>query len=179
MPAKLFTFMLLILAVAGCQSSVQPDGKPAGTKISGPHFQFSKAGMVQDSRDPGNWCSASFPEAVLLNPEQSNPLQRYFLMDDGVYKVSVELGNVLSAYILRKKGDLVEICTSSQYPQCLSKKENFALAADGLSFRYNNGKVINFSTALQPNGQFLKMTLEFTNDVQFGISVRKCAGCAQ
>jgi hypothetical protein len=178
MPIKLIAFLLIIAFAHGCQSSGQSDTqKSVRANITGPHFQFSLAGMVQDSRDPGNWCTAGFPEAVLINADPNDAKRRYFSMEDGVYKVSVELGNVLAAYILRKSGEQVNICTSNQFPQCLSKYANFTVAADGQSFRYNNGKAIDFTTMLQVNGSSAKIILDFATDTQFGISVRKCDGC--
>lgn len=175
---KQLLVMIISIALLGCkQSSKNTAADAQGGTNAGTYFTFSKRPMVQDMRDPSNWCAARFAENAVVNADPKNTNLRYFAMDDQPHKVVLDYGHFSAAFALLKKGNQVEIMTSDNYPSCLSNKTNFSLQPDGKSFYYNNKKDIHFEVMLQdlPNG--LQINILLPSDLTYGMLVNRCETC--
>jgi hypothetical protein len=163
-------FFLVVVVIMSCQGG-GANGKSA-TAV-GPHFEFGKVGASGN-----NWCFAKYPDAVMINAEPSNVNQRYFMLEDGVYKVVIELGTTAAAFVLnRTSNGNVQIYTSDHFPECLSKQDNFRLEAGARTFKYDNTKHIEFTAEMTPSGTGDKISLALPAEMQFGLTVKKCTGC--
>lgn len=157
---------------SGTQNAVQNGDKNTGI------LRFSKAAQVKDYHDMKSWCRRSFSEAALINADPANVNRRYFMLGDSVCQVVVRLGNMSSSFFLRKAGEkAVEVFTSDNYPMCLSDRANFAMSPDGFSFAYDNKHHIQYTVEVQPAAGPMPVVIEFKPEVQYGLTVHRCADC--
>lgn len=170
--------VLLILALLqiliACNETPQTSQPAPATGIT---FQFSKAAAMTDLNDEKSWCNGAF-DAALINADPANVNRRFFQMNEGAYRVAVQLGNATSSFFLKKTGERqVEIFTSDNFPLCASNRANFTLAADGASFSYDNKRYITYmaTAQLSPEGFFI--ILNFPSEITYGLTVHHCAGC--
>lgn len=130
-----------------------------------------------DVRDPNNWCAASFGEVALISADPQNFNRRMFALGEVPCKVVVETGHFSAFFMLAKSGNQVELYTSDNLPACLSSKANFNISPEGISFRYDNKKGINFDVHLHdmPNGW--QITIDLPPNSGYGITAIRCETC--
>ena len=163
--------MGLAFAMACTQTAKQPEAKEAGN--TGLTFAFSKQPATPGTNSSDNWCRVSFPEAALINADPVNSNRRLFTLSNGPNRVMVDFGNIVAAFVLKKSGNHVEIFTSDNYPECLSNRVNFSIAANGMAFHYDNQKHIDFDIQLVPLPNGTQIALEMAPDAGYGIIVRR------
>ena len=169
------TLAFLGLAIACTQPNTnqleskekEPAPAPASSGLS---FSFSKQAQ---SIAPDNWCHVPFAEAAVVNADPANFERRLFTLSEGPHRVAIDYGTNVAAFVLQKKGNLVEVFTSENYPECLSNQVNFTIGNDGTSFRYDNKKLLNFDVKLLilPNGT--QIALEMPANSGYGVIVRR------
>jgi len=159
--------------VLACRNQ-SADGSGAGSgRISGPHFEFSTAPV--DAL--GDWCKADYSNPVLISGDPANPNNRVFALGEGVHKAVIRMGNIAASFCLLKKGDVVEVFTSKNFPMCLSRQSSYTMADDGLSFQYDNKLHITYTALFQSSIQGARIVFEFPADFQYGLTVHTCSGC--
>ncbi len=172
-------YLLLSLAILGflaCSPTPNSVGnQPKNQKQL--MFEFSKDIGTMDVRDPGNWCIGNFGESALISADPKNFHRRLFALSDIPTKIVVELSHQSTALMLYKSGDHVEIYTSDNQPACLSNKANFQLNPDGLSFRYDNKRDMNFDVYLQELSSGIQIALDLPQVGNYGLNVVRCESC--
>lgn len=164
---------LLCVALSCTQQPANP-GNNSGSKVNAAlSFAFSQQPPTPAGNPADNWCRVSFPEAAVISADPANSNRRLFTLSDGPNKVMVDFGNIVAAFILKKSGHFVEIFTSDNFPECLSRKTSFSLAADGNSFRYDNQKHIQFEVQLIPLPNGTQIALEMAPGAGYGMIVRR------
>lgn len=130
-----------------------------------------------DVRDPNNWCAASLGDAALISADPKNFNRRLFALGEVPCKVAVEVGHFSAIFMLAKTGNQVDLYTSDNLPACLSNKSNFQISPDGISFRYDNKKGLNFDVYLHdmPNGW--QITIDLPPNSGYGLTAVRCEAC--
>ncbi|MBC7775282.1 MAG: hypothetical protein H7246_07575 [Phycisphaerae bacterium] len=171
--------LLLYLSIAGFFACSESPKNAGGTPKNESYatFEFSREPAVMDMRDPSNWCAANLGEAALINADPKNFYRRLFAFGDVPLRVVIDLGHQSAAFMLYKSGNHVAICTSDNFPTCLSNKANFQISPDGISFRYDNKRDISCDVYLQtlPNG--LQIALDLPLNGGHGLAVVRCDAC--
>jgi hypothetical protein len=127
-------------------------------------------------REAGNWCFNHFSDAVLISAPPQNSNQRFFDLEDGLYKIVVDKGKPTASFFLKKTGDQsLELFGSQHFPQCLSQKGNYTLRPNG--FEYDNAQTIHFSVDCIPNGSRYRVEVNFPLAAGYGIAVHRCTDC--
>ncbi len=169
------SWILLLLAAwaCACTENTKPGQlEKSGTNV-GPTFAFSTQALVSGDDPENRLCRVSLPEAVVINADPVNSNRRLFTLSNGPHKAFVVFGKMTASFMLEKKGNKVEVYTSDNYPECLSKKVDFSIGADGTTFRYSDRRYINFEIQLisLPNGT--QIALEMAPGAGYGIEVRR------
>lgn len=168
-----YRIFFLFALLAACGPSPAPPSAAPAAPPSGLHFQFSTAALIRGDEDD-NVCRGSFPEAQPIFADQVDSKRRWFALGDGLYQVVVDLGTTVASFLVRKKSDTVlEVFTSSQFPECLSKQVYFTLKTDGTGFHYNNQQHIEFDVRAEQAGGVLRIWIEMPPVSQYGLMVRK------
>ncbi len=176
-------FLLLSLFCACADSAEKQEGKPPAepgriAANGAVTFQFSTAAAIPVLEKKGNWCRSSFPDAVLINADPANFNRRFFRIDQGVYKVGIQLGTTIGTFMLRDAGrKKIDLFTSKNFPECLSSLGNFTLSADASEVTYDNRHYIHFTVDVQQDAGGLVVFLEFPPGSEYGMSVHRCADC--
>jgi len=169
-----FIFFLSIIAACDQPAPQTAVPQPQNAGI----LRFSKAAAVTELKDMGSWCNRPFAEAVLINAEAANVNRRYFMLGDGVYRIVIRTGNQSSSFFIRKAdGMKAEVYTSDNFPMCLSDRANFTTTPDGNAFDYDNRRGIHYTVETQPGGAEMPVFIEFQPEVQYGLTVHRCADC--
>lgn len=168
---KYLTFALMVfLCFQACSGNEKPGQGKAPEKEQTPGFVFS-------SQAPGsgtaNWCREPLPNAVPINADPENQNRRIFMIDNGPCYVTVGYGNIVASFVLKKSGNSVELFTSDNMPECLSKRSNFTIASQGNSFHYDNLKHISFDVFYQSHSNGTQIVLEMPPETYYGITARK------
>ena len=167
---------LAILAFLACTPTPNSAGsQPKNQKYL--TFEFSKDIATMDVRDPNNWCIGNFGEAALVSADPKNFHRRLFALSDIPTKIVVDLGHQSTALMLYKSGDHVEIYTGDNQPACLSNKASFQRSPDGLSFRYDNKRDMNFDVYLQEMPSGIQIALDLPKIGSYGLTVVRCESC--
>jgi hypothetical protein len=168
-----------ILAACGQSPSTTSNGQsqPAASS-SAATFQFSKKAPVTGLKDENSWCNGDFADATLINADPANSNRRFFQLGEGVYRIAIQLGNATSSFFIRKTaGQAIEIFSSDNFPLCTSNRANFSMVEGDASFKYDNGRGINYSVAIQSSAEGLFVILEFSAEITYGLTVHHCVGC--
>jgi hypothetical protein len=174
MKNQIWVLLLLAFMVACQQSANKADAAQQSAALGDtPRFVFSKQSPGTSAGREGDWCHLSLPEAAVINADPVNSNRRIFTLSSGPHRVMVDFGNIVASFVLQKKGNQVEIFTSDNFPECLSKHSNFSIGADGTTFHYDNQKHISFDMQLisLPNGT--QIALEMAPGTTYGIIVRR------
>lgn len=157
-------------------------GSPSGGESSpnnsiGTRLEFSQRVGGTNVADPSNWCAGAFGEAVLISAAPNNSRRRMFALSNVPNRIIVETGHFSAMFMLYANGKHVEILTGENMPACLSSKNNFALAADGQSFHYDNKQGVSFDLHLQelPNG--LQVAIDLPKEDNLGLTAARCEAC--
>ena len=175
---------ILVLAVTlavlfSCNNVAQP-GQDQSTRVAADAvtFQFSRAETVPLFQEEGNWCKASFAEAVAISADPANYNRRFFRLGDGIFLVGVDDGGPVSSFMARSAGDkTIELFTSKNFPECLSNLANFTLSPDAATIAYDNKKKIRYGMDARRDTAGLILFFDFPPGSQYGLSVHRCAGC--
>lgn len=163
---------LLAFVISCKEAGKSPDGTQAAapSKTEGLFFAFSSQSPDFAKED---YCHLPFSDVAVIQPDPSDVNRRLFALSDGPHKITVDYGNIVAAFILKKTGNEVDVFTSDNFPMCLSNKVNFSLKDGGTLFHYDNHKHINFDMRLVslPNG--VQVAMEIPVDSTYGIIVRR------
>lgn len=173
---KQYLFLLLTASflLACNQTPKQADGQqPAATNSGSGGLRFSFSKQAPGTASSNDWCHLSLPEAALISADPANSNRRLFTLSEGPHRVTVDFGNIVASFVLKKTGNLVEIFNSDNFPECLSNSTNFKLGADGQTFNYDNQKHIQFEMQLVPLPNGTQVALEMAPGAGYGIIVRR------
>ena len=169
-----FIFFLSIIAACDQPASQTAVSQQQNAGI----LRFSKAAAVTELKDMSSWCNRPFTEAVLINAEAANVNRRYFMLGDGVYRIVIQSGNQSSSFFIRKAdGKKADVFTSDNFPMCLSNRANFTMRPDGNAFAYDNQRGIHYTVEAQPGSAEIPVFIEFQPEIQYGLTVHRCADC--
>lgn len=172
MKQQFFLLLTLGFLLACNQTPKQADGQQAVTNNGGGlRFGFSK--QPPGTSTSNDWCHLALPDAAVISADPANSNRRLFTLSEGPHRVTVDFGNIVASFVLKKAGNLVEIFNSDNFPECLSKSSNFTLGADGQTFNYDNQKHIQFEMQLVPLPNGTQIALEMAPGAGYGIIVRR------
>jgi hypothetical protein len=161
-------FVLLCLVVA-CNPTT-PQEESGNTGLT---FEFSKQPPPISAAEKDHWCRFGFESAAVIGADPINSNRRLFTLSEGPHKVTVDYGNIVASFVLKKSGNKVKIFTSDNNPECLSNKSNFSIESTGTAFHYNNNKHIDFEVQLVPMANGIQVALEMAPGAGYGIIVRR------
>ncbi|MCC7505803.1 MAG: hypothetical protein IT259_10900 [Saprospiraceae bacterium] len=176
-------FLALFYLLAGCQSSeqktpesVSPDkaSLPAGF-----YFQFSQAGLKNGSLQDGDFCNGEFSKEVLVYPDASDLNKRWFILEDGYYKVMINGSKGVSSIMLKRgPGKAVEVISSAQFPICLSSKRHISLKENASEWGYDNeGGGIKYKVNVVDEKGWPRIEYVLPPEGQYGIVAARCVNC--
>ncbi len=170
-------FFLLLLAVGfllSCnETPKQPDAGQAAKNNGGEGLRFSFSKQPPGAGAGNDWCHLALPDAAVISADPANSNRRLFTLSEGPHRVTVDFGNIVASFVLKKAGNLVEVFNSDNFPECLSNSVNFAMGADGQTFKYNNQRYIQFEMQLVPLPNGTQIALEMAPGAGYGIIVRR------
>ncbi len=175
-------FACLSIFCTACQSNTGAPASKTETASPAPpegwYFQYSKAKQNKGTFAEGNWCQADYSESVVINADRNDYNRRYFILGEGVYKVTITGSMGASSFILRKSGNQsVDLYTSDQNPTCLSSRKNFALKGPSDKWSYDNTGGIAYSVSIGPYEQWARVDILFPPDSGFGMVANRCTNC--
>jgi hypothetical protein len=137
-------------------------------------LKHSLRATTKGSAKDGNLCKALFDDTMPLFPISDNPTGRFFEMNDtgGVYVVIVSAGNTRSTFMLAPHIKDVELLSSVQAPECLSRKDNFFMNENGAGFLYDGNKYVKYHLDLSKTSKGFNGTLTWDPNRELGVRVR-------
>ena len=145
-----------------------------GVATDGGLLKHSNRVPTSGSAAEGNLCKVLFDETMALFPLPDNPNGRFFEMNDtgGVYVVIVTAGNTRSTFMLAPHISDVELLSSIQAPECLSRHGNFFMRENSAGFFYDGSKYIKYHFDLSKTGKGFRGDLTWDAGKDYGIRVR-------
>lgn len=180
---KYWFFFITMICLGGCanEAAEQQKSPPPGSTAlpateaaaQGPAWLvFSRLPLVKGA-EASNMCRPKFDETTPLFPVENDPNRRYFNVQSGLYAVVVSAGNSRTNFMLRANNGVLELITSEQYPECLSRKSSFHMNDTGTGFLYDAGKYAKFSMEVQKSDSGFRVDLFWDASKQFGLTVRR------
>ncbi len=166
-------FLVLTCCLHACNG---PAESPAAPTAGAPQaasktglLVLSQAVAADVSAQP--LCNWPFEDGVPLFPVADQPHQLYFyLAPTGISVVRAMADGALCRFMLRTKGQQVEVISSKQFPLCLSNQAHFSIQSN--TIRFDGGKYIQFQMIVVPEGQAFRCTLTWASDKELGFTVR-------
>jgi hypothetical protein len=167
-------YSLFLLNIWACQND---STKPVATTApQGLHLGFGQNTLLRD-REPANWCSQRWAEAISISADAVNTNRRYFALGSGAHRVAVDYGKLTASFCVRSQtADEVRIYTSDNF-LCCSDRKNFNMASDAQSFRYDNGMGVHFEAGVEARPNGLVFWIEMPPGAGYGVLAHRCEGC--
>ncbi len=169
-------FLILLWCFALACTETSKPGVPSASNAPEPDrlaFVFSKKAMTPADEVNDDWCHVPFASAAVISADPANFNRRLFTLSDDPHRVVVDYGKMVAALILKRTGNRVEIFTSNHYPRCLTNHKFITIAADGNSFRFDDGRYIKFDVQLIPLANGIQIALEMAPGAGYGIIVSR------
>ncbi len=172
---KPYYFLLLAVGfLLSCNETLkQPEGGQAATNSGGGGLRFSFSKQLPGAGPSNDWCHLALPDAAVISADPANSNRRLFALSEGPHRVTVDFGNIVASFVLKKAGNLVEVFNSDNFPECLSNSANFTMEPDGQTFKYNNQRYVQFEMQLVPLPNGIQIALEMAPGAGYGILVRR------